>query len=105
MTKPEVRKIPKKSIIIIVVLTILCIVGFLLITLSRDAKVSEVLSSLGYKNISNVIVYSVSQVEDEKTKKRSKLFKVSFTNNETNQECYGLINERNGNFKKEIECK
>ncbi|PLY08613.1 MAG: hypothetical protein C0626_12210 [Arcobacter sp.] len=105
MSQPEVRKLPKKTIIIIVILTISCIIGYLLITLSRDAKISEVLNSLGYKNISSIKVYSVSQVEDEKTKLRSKLFKVSFTNDETNQECYGLINEYNGNFKKEIECK
>ena len=105
MSQPEVRKLPKKTKIIIVVLTILCIIGYLLITLSRDAKISEVLNTLGYKDTSSVKVYSVSQVEDEKTKKRSKLYKVSFINTKTNQECFGLINEYNGNFKKEIECK
>ncbi|RXJ82301.1 hypothetical protein [Arcobacter sp. F2176] len=105
MSKTEVRKIPRKSIIIIVVLIILAIVGYLLITLSRDAKITEVLSSLGYKNVSNVTVYNVSQVEDEETRIRSKLFKVGFTNEETKQECYGFINEHNGKFKKEIECK
>lgn len=105
MSESEVRKLPKKTIIIIIVLTILCIIGFLLITLSRDAKISEVLNSLGYKEVSKVIVYSVSQVEDQETRIRSKLFKVSFTNDETKQECYGLINEHNGKFKKEIECK
>lgn len=105
MSEVEVRKIPKRSIIIIVVLIILAIVGYLLITLSRDAKITEVLNSLGYKSISKVTVYSVSQVEDEKTRIRSKLFKVGFNNDETKQECYGFINEHNGKFKKEIECK
>lgn len=105
MSQPEVRKIPKKTIVIMILVTIACIIGYLLIILSRDAKMTEVLNSLGYKNISSVMVYNVSQVEDEETKIRSKLFKVGFTNNETNQECYGLVNEHNGKFKKEIECK
>jgi len=105
MSQPEVRKLPKKTIIIMIVLTLLCFIGYLIITLSRDAKILEVLNSFGYKKVSDIIVYSVSQVEDENTKIRSKLFKVGFTNDETNQECYALINEYNGNFKKEIECK
>jgi hypothetical protein len=105
MSETEIRKIPKRSIIIIVVLIILAIVGYLLIILSRDAKVTEVLNSLGYKHISKVKVYSTAPVEDKKTRIQSKLYKVSFINDETKQECYGFINEHNGKFKKEIECK
>ncbi len=105
MSEPEIRKIPKKSIIIIVVLIILAIVGYLLIILSRDAKITEVLNSLGYKHISKVKVYSAAPVEDKTTRIQSKLYKVSFINDETKQECYGFINEHNGKFKKEIECK
>ncbi|ADG94470.1 conserved hypothetical protein [Arcobacter nitrofigilis DSM 7299] len=105
MSETEVRKIPKKTVIIIGVLIILAIVGYLLITLSRDAKIKEVLNSLGYTNISKVVVYNVSQVEDKNTRVQSKLFKLSFNNDETKQECFGLINEHNGKFKKEIECK
>ncbi|WP_428028681.1 hypothetical protein [Arcobacter sp.] len=105
MSQTEIRKLPKKTIIIIIVLIIVAIIAFLLVTLSKQAKMTEVLDSLGYKHVSNVIVYNVSQVEDEETKIRSKLFKVGFTNDESKQECFGLINEHNGKFTKEIECK
>jgi hypothetical protein len=105
MSEVEVRKIPKKNIIIIVILILVAIAGFLLITLSKDAKMEEVLSSFGYKNIKNIKVYNVTPVEDKVTRKPSKLYKIGFYNNETNQECFGLINEHNGKFKENIECK
>jgi GrpB-like predicted nucleotidyltransferase (UPF0157 family) len=105
MSQTEVRKLPKKSIIIILVLIIIGIAGFLLITLSKQAKMEEVLGTLGYKNVESVRVYNVSQVEDEVTRRRGELYKISFFNKETNQECHGLIYKNNNKYREDVECK
>ncbi len=105
MSQTEVRKLPKKTIFIIVTLIVVTIVGFILITLSKQVKMEEVLNSLGYKNIKNVIVYNVSQVEDGETKRKGSLYKIGFQNLDTNQECIGLVFKNNNKYKKDIECK
>lgn len=105
MNETEVRKLPKKTIIIILILILFSIAGFLLITFSKEAKIKEVLNSKGYNNIENVIVYNVSKVEDEETRKKGDLYKISFTNKDSNKECIGLIFKSNRKYKEDIECK
>ena len=105
MSQPEVRKLPKKTIIIISILIFLFIVGFLFINFTKQAKMEEVLSSHGYKNVSDVIVYNVSQVQDDATNKQGSLYKIGFTNLDTKQKCMGLIFKISGGYKKDIECK
>ena len=78
MSQIEVRKLPKKTIIIIVIMIAIITAGFLLITITKQLKMTEILNSLGYTNIDKVRVYNVSPVEDEVTKKRGELFKISF---------------------------
>lgn len=105
MSQPEVRKLPKKTIYLIIGLILVTILGFFLITLSKQIKMEEVLNSLGYKNIKDVRVYNVSPVEDEDTKQKGSLYKISFQNLDTNSECIGLIFKHNDKYKKDIECK
>ena len=104
MSQPEVRKLPKKTVRIIIGLIIITILGFLLITFSKQAKMEEVLNSLGYKNIESVRVYSVSSVEHEVTRKKGSLYKVGFFNKETQEECVGLIYKHDGNYEEDVEC-
>ncbi len=102
----EVRKIPKKSIIIITVITVLIVIGFLFITLTKSMKMEEVLSSLGYKNISDVRVINKLSVEDKETKIKSTVYKVTFHDNTLNKECIGFVHRGNrGGYSKDIDCK
>lgn len=105
MSDIEVRKLPKKTIFIIIALIIVTILGFLFITFTKQAKIEEVLNSLGYKNIENVRVYNVSPVEDKDTKKKGTLYKVGYFDKDKNQECIGLIYRHDGKYKEDIECK
>lgn len=105
MSEIEIRKLPRKTIIIIGILIILSIAGFLLIKITKEDKMQNVLNSFGYKNVSDITVYNVSPVLDEKTNREGELYKISFTNNDTKQECKALIFQISGRFEKDIECK
>lgn len=105
MSQPEVRKLPKKTIIMIIILIIVTIAGFLLITISKQLKIEEVLNSLGYNNIKKVRVYNISEVEDKKTRKKGELYKISFFNKDINKECIGLILRNEEKYEEDIECK
>ena len=105
MNQYETRKLPKKTIIIIGILIFTSIAGFLLIMLSKQVKIEEVLNSFGYKSISNVIVYNASEVLDEKTNRNGELYKIGFTNKDTNQECKGLVFRLSGKYEIDIDCK
>jgi uncharacterized protein YxeA len=105
MSQIEVRKLPKKTIVIIAIMIVTIIAGFLLITITKQLKMTEVLNSLGHTNIDKVRVYNVSPVEDEITKRRGELFKISFFDKETNQKCYGLVFKNDNKYTKDLECK
>lgn len=102
----KVRKIPKKSIIIIVIMTILMVIGFLFINMTKSLKMEEALATLGHKNISNVKVINRMQVEDKETKIKSTVYKVIFNDNSLNKECIGFIHRGNrGGYSKDLDCK
>lgn len=102
----EVRKLPKKTVIIIVIMSVICFLGFLFIMFTKNLKLEEVLNDLGYKNISNVTVINRLNVEDKDTKIKSTVYKVMFTDNELNKECIGFVHRSNrGKYSKDIDCK
>lgn len=105
MSQNEIRKLPKKTIFIITIIIAITLLGFLLITFSKQAKMEEVLNSLGHKNIESVMVYNVSPVEDQDTKKKGTLYKISFFDKESNKKCIGFIYKHNSTYKEDIECK
>ncbi len=103
----QVRKIPKKTIILIVLMTMIIVIGFLFIQKTKSLKIEEILNSLGHKNISNVNVINKLSVEDKKTKVKSTLYKVTFKDNDLNKECIGFIHRsKNGKkYSEDFDCK
>lgn len=102
----EVRKLPKKTIIIICVMAVICFIGFLFITYTKNVKMEEVLSTLGYKNISDIKVINKMSVEDKDTKVKSTVYKVAFFDKAINKECVGFVHRSNhGEYSKDIDCK
>jgi len=102
----EVRKLPKKSIIIIVIMALACALGFLFITITKSVKIGEVLSTLGYKNIENVHVVNKMSVEDKETRVKSTVYKVVFHDKDLNKQCIGFVIRSNrGKYSKDIDCK
>lgn len=102
----EVRKLPKKTKVIIIVMALLCILGFLFITFTKSMKMKEVLSDLGHNNISGIQVINKLRVEDKETRIKSTVYKVAFYDNILKKECIGFIHRSNdGKYSKDIDCK
>ena len=106
MSEVEVRKLPKTTIYIILILCILGGLFYGFTAYTREAKMSEVLANLGHKNISNVTVYKVSEVEDKDTKLKGTLYKLKFKDLTLNKECLGFVLKNGrGKYKKDVDCK
>lgn len=104
----QVRKIPKKTIIIIVIMTVIIVLGFIFIQESKALKIEEILQDkLGHKNISKVKVINKLSVEDKQTKIKSTVYKVIFQDNNKNKECVGFIHRSNNGKKytEDFDCK
>lgn len=104
--KIEVRKLPKRSIIIIVVMTVLIVIGFMFEVYTKELKMKEVLTDLGHPNISDIKVINKMTVEDKVTKINSTVYKVWFMDKDTQKECIGFVHRSNsGEYSKDIDCK
>lgn len=102
----EVRKLPKKTLIIISIMTLLCIVGFVVIQQTKSMKMEEILNTLDHKNVENVKVINKINAEDKETKLQSTVFKVIFNDLDLKQECIGFIIRSNrGKYSKDLDCK
>lgn len=102
----EIRRLPKKTIIIIVIMATICFLGFLFISFTKSMKMEEVLATLGHKNISDTKVVNKMSVEDKETKIKSTVYKVVFYDNDLKKECVGFIHRGNrGKYSKDIDCK
>jgi hypothetical protein len=56
----------------------------------REAKMVEVLSSMGHKDITSMTVFKVHKVEDPEVRRKGTLYSLKFTNGK-NQECRGFV--------------
>jgi len=84
------RKLPTKTKIIFVLLGIAAVIIFFLIENSNSMKANAILKNLNYNNITNLKVYSKTQVEDKDTRIQGFKYFVKYTN-EKNQHCKGFI--------------
>jgi hypothetical protein len=89
--KVEVRKISTKMIVMMVITVILGIGVFFVVENGKSAKAAKVLNELGYTNIEDVRVYSITDVENMDTKIQGKKYFVKFKDLQTNKECKGFI--------------
>lgn len=71
----EIRKLPKKTIIIIGVMIVIALIGFLFLKDLKEQKLIEILQTIGYKNIKDVTVINKLSVEDAETRYRSTVYK------------------------------
>jgi len=102
----EVRRLPKKTIIIISILFILGILVFFGLKIGKEAKISEILVSLGHTNIKEVKVINKLSVEDKKTRYKSTVYKVMFKDLDLKQTCSGFLHRgRDNTYTKDFNCK
>ncbi len=103
----EVRKLPKKTIIIIGIMIILGLITFLGLKELKEKRLEEILhNNLGHKNITDLKVVNKLSVEDKKTKYKSTVYKVKFFDKDTNKTCIGFIHQsRDRKYTEDLDCK
>ena len=102
----EVRQLPKKTIIYIGILIFLGFVWFSLVTSGKSTKVTKILYTLGYKNISNVKVYGKQEFIRDDVNIKGYKYTVRFKNLTTNEECNGFVlKDFKNNVEKDLTCK
>jgi len=101
----EVRKLPKKTIVIMVILGLLGLALFFAVAYGQSVKATKILNQLGYKNVSDVKVYANHQFIREDINVKGFKYTVSFINKDTNEQCKGFIlKDFKRNVDKDIIC-
>jgi hypothetical protein len=101
----EVRKIGRKTWIWIGVIILLGLATFIIVENGKASKAEKVLKELGYEQISDVRVYSITQVENIDTKVQGYKYFVKFKDLKENKECKGFIlKDFKHNVDKDITC-
>ena len=105
MNTHQVRRLPKKTVIII---SILIALGFIIFYITKDLKeekLKEVLATIGHPNISQLKVINKLNVEDKETRYQSSVFKVIFYDDDLKQSCIGFIHqERDNKYTQDLNC-
>ncbi len=105
MNTHQVRRLPKKTVIVISILIAVTFSIFYVVKDLKEKKLTEVLATIGHKNISRLKVINKLEVEDVVTKYKSSVYKVLFYDNDLNQSCIGFIHkERNETYTKDFNC-
>ncbi|MCG3709839.1 hypothetical protein [Aliarcobacter butzleri] len=102
----EVRKLPKKTVIIISLIVFIAIVIFLVQKTLKEQRFAEILATLGHTNITELKIINKLNVEDVQTKLKSNVFKVKFFDKDLNQTCIGFLHkEKDDLYSKDFDCK
>ena len=87
----EVRRLPKKTVIYMVILGVLGFVWIFLVSSGQSSKVTKILYTLGYKNVSDVKVYAHHEFIREDLNIKGFKYTISFINKDKNEECKGFV--------------
>ncbi|WP_152018184.1 hypothetical protein [Aliarcobacter butzleri] len=102
----EVRKLPKKTVIIISLIVSIAIIIFLVQKTLKEQRFAEILGILGHTNITELKIINKLNVEDVQTKLKSNVFKVKFFDKDLNQTCIGFLHkEKDDLYSKDFDCK
>ena len=105
MNTHQVRKLPKKTVIIISIIIALGFIVFYILKDFKERKLTEVLATVGHPNISQLKVINRLNVEDKKTRYQSSVFKVIFYDDDLKQSCIGFIHqEKNNQYTQDLNC-
>ena len=106
MNTHQIRKLPKKTVIVISVIIVIAFAIFYVIKDLKEKKLTEVLHKIGHKNITQLKVINKLEVEDSETRYKSTVYKVLFYDNDLNQSCIGFIHRgKPESYSKDFNCK
>lgn len=102
----EIRKIPKKHIVAIVLTIIVGIGYYITSTKLKEKKLREILVTLGHPNIAHITIFKTHSVEDVEVKRKGTLYSLEFTDLDQQKVCRGFVlyNYKH-EYSKDVECK
>ena len=105
MNTHQVRRLPKKTVVVISIIIVLAFVIFHMTQDWKEKKITEVLATIGHTNITQLKVINKLNVEDKETKYQSNVYKVIFYDKDLQQSCIGFIHqERDNQYTKDLNC-
>ena len=105
MNTHQVRRLPKKTVVVISIIIALAFIIFYIIQDLKEKKITEVLATIGHTNITQLKVINKLNVEDKDTRFQSSVYKVIFYDNDLKQSCIGFIHqERDEQYTKDLNC-
>ncbi|MEA3383697.1 MAG: hypothetical protein U9Q20_03350 [Campylobacterota bacterium] len=101
----EIRKIPKKTVIIISILALLGVATYFITGYGKASKATKILYTLGYKNVKDVKVYATHQFLREDINVKGFKHTISFIDLEKNEQCKGFVlKDFKQNVEKDLIC-
>ena len=102
----EVRKLPKKTYMYLIILVIAGILAIFIIKDGKSKKATKVLTQLGYTKVSDVRVFKKTEFVNEQTNIRGFQYSLQFKDLITNKICKGwIIRDFKGKVAQDLECK
>ena len=103
--EPEVRELPKKTIIYMIILGVLGVAWFFIVANGQSSKVEKILHTLEYKNVSKVKVYAYHEFLREDINVKGYKYTVSFIDNDKKEYCKGFVlKDFKRNVTKDLVC-
>jgi hypothetical protein len=103
--EPEIRKLPKKTVIMIATVIIVGILIFIIASAGKAVKVEKILHKLGYTDVSGITVYATQEFLREDINVKGMKYTVSFTNNLKKEDCKGFVlKDYKGNVEEDLLC-
>ena len=96
----EIRKMPKKTVFLMIVLIGLGILWYFLVANGQSNKVTKILHKLGYDKVVDVKVYANHQFLREDINVKGYKYTISFTDLTKNEKCKGFVLK---DFKKNVD--
>jgi len=102
----EVRQIPKKFIIMMIIVVLLGITVYFIVATSKESKVTKILAHVGYDKVTQVTVFAEHPFLNEETNVKGKRYSIKFRDLKTDKICKGFVlADFKRNYSKDIECK
>ena len=96
----EIRKMPKKTVFLMIILIGLGILWYFLVANGQATKLTKILHKLGYDKVMDVKVYANHQFIRDDINVKGYKYTISFTDISKNETCKGFVLQ---DFKRNVE--
>ncbi len=105
-TQLEIKRLPRKTVITIVILVIVGILSMFIVKDGKSKKATKILYELGFIKIKDVVVFSKTEFLNEDSNIKGYQYALKFVDLDKNLQCNGFIlKDFKGKIAKDLDCK